>query len=497
MAESSLKQKTLTGFFWRLGERFGLQAISFVVNIILARKLGEEVLGTVALILAFTEILQVFIDSGMGNALIQKKDSDDLDFSTVFYFNIITCVILYVALFFVAPYLEGKYAGLSVYVQVLGLTLIISGLKNVQVAFISKQLEFKKFFYSAMPAILISGIVGVAMAYMGYGIWALVAQRLLNTLLSTVIMWFTVKWRPKWTFSLQRLKGLFSYGWKLFCSSLIDRLYNECRTILIGTKYDEADLGRYDQGQKIPKIIASNLNASIDGVLFPALSKEQDDVHKIKSMTRRSIKTSSCVLWPMMMGLAAIAFPLLELLLGEKWDIADCSIYLRIFCVSYAFYPIHTANLNAIKAVGRSDVFLILEIVKKVVGLAILGITFFYGVKAIAIGMLIGTFASSFINAFPNKKLLGYSYFEQLKDIAPSLIVSVFMAAVVYFVQFALYPLYVSSASALLLVAIILVSILAGVIIYVVASLILKLEAFMYVFDMVKKFLLKFLKKTN
>ncbi len=484
MAESNLRQKTLAGFFWRLAERFGLQAVSFIVNIILARELGEDALGTVALILAFTEILQVFIDSGMGNALIQKKNSDDIDFSTVFYFNLVVCIVLYAGLFFVAPYLQGKYEGLSAYIRVLGLTLVVSGLKNIQIAYISKKLQFKKFFYSTMPAVLISGAVGVAMAYMGFGIWALVAQRLLNTFFSTMIMWFTVKWKPKWVFSFKRLKGLFSYGWKLFCSSLIDRLYNECRTILIGLKYQKADLGQYDQGQRIPKIIASNLNASIDGVLFPAMSQEQDNREKVKSMTRRSIKTSSCILWPMMMGLAAVSFPLLQLLLGEKWDISAVAFYMRIFCITYAFYPIHTANLNAIKAVGRSDIFLKLEVAKKVVGLSILSVTFFINVQAIAIGMLLGNIASGIINAFPNKKLLNYSYLEQIRDILPSMAASVFMAVVVYLMQFISLPTIVLLA----------LQVIVGAVVYVGISYIFKLEAFMYVFEMVKKILFKFLK---
>ncbi|MBQ5590092.1 MAG: lipopolysaccharide biosynthesis protein [Clostridia bacterium] len=485
MAESNLKQKTLSGFFWRLAERFGLQAVSFIVNIILARELGEDAMGTAAMLIAFTEILQVFIDSGMGNALIQKKNSDVIDFSSVFYFNIVVCVVLYTGLFFAAPHLQGKYEGLSAYIRVIGLTLIVSGLKNIQIAYISKTMQFKKFFYSTMPAVLVSGAVGVAMAYMGYGIWAFVAQRLVNTFLSTLIMWFTVKWKPQWVFSFKRLKGLFSYGWKLFCSALIDRLYTECRTIFIGKRYEKADLGQYDQGQKIPKIIASNLNASIDGVLFPAMSQEQDNREKVKSMTRRSIKTSSCVIWPMMMGLAAVAVPLLTLLLGdEKWNIPSVSFFLRIFCITYAFYPIHTANLNAIKALGRSDIFLKLEIAKKVVGLSILAVTFFINVKAIAIGMLLGNIASGIINAFPNKKLLGYSYLEQIRDILPSMAVSVFMAVVVYLMQFIQLPTMV----------LLLLQVIVGAVVYFGVSYLFKLEAFMYIFEMVKKFLFKFLK---
>lgn len=485
--KQNLRNKTLSGFFWRLAEKIGLQGVTFVVQIVLARLLLPEQYGTVALIVVFTDILQVFIDSGMGNALIQKKDADDLDFSTVFYFNIFICTVLYLGMFVVAPYIDlnvydGKYEGLTSYIRVLSITLIISGLKNVQVSYVSKHMQFKKFFFSTIGATIFSAVVGIAMAYNGYGVWAIIGQRLTNTFMSTLILWFTVKWKPKLMFSFSRLKGLFSYGWKLLCSSLIDRVYYECRQFLIGGIYSATDLGLYNQGDKIPKMIATNINASIDGVLFPALSQEQDHKDRIKSMTRRSIKTSGFVIWPIMLGLAAVAEPLIDLLLGEKW--MGCVFFLRIFCITYAFYPIHTANLNAIKAMGRSDIFLVLEIVKKSVGIILLISTMFISVKALACSLLLSTLASSFINAFPNRKLLGYSYFEQIKDIIPSMTIAGIMAVAVYFVHF--IPLNN--------IILLFIQVIVGVVIYVGLSWIFKLEAFTYIVDILIKFFARFKK---
>ena len=472
-----IEQKTIfSNFIWRFLERCGAQLITFIVSIVLARILDPVVYGTVAIVTVITSILQVFVDSGLGNALIQKKNADDTDFSTVFYFNIGVCTLLYLILFFVAPLIASIYEmpELTDIVRVLGLTLIISGVKNVQQAYVSKNMLFKKFFFSTLGGSIASGVVGVLMAIWGYGVWALVAQTLANLAIGTIVLWLTVKWRPKWVFSWQRLKGLFSYGWKLLTSALIDTVYNNIRPLIIGYKYTAEDLSYYNKGKQFPNLIVTNVNSSIDSVLLPAISKEQDDKSQVKRMMRRAIKTSSFIMWPLMVGLGVCAEPLIRLLLTEKW--LFCVPYLRIFWFTYAFYPIHTANLNAIKAIGRSDVFLKLEIAKKVVGMALLLSSIWFGVMAMAYTLLISAVVSSFINAFPNRKFLGYGYLEQIKDILPSIILSAVMGVAVFFINF--IPIHD--------VLKLCIQVPLGAAIYIVGAKVFKFESFTYILNMVK-----------
>ena len=400
------KKSVIGNFIWRFAERCGAQLVTFIVSIVLARILDPKDYGTIALVTVFTTILQVFVDSGLGTALIQKKDADDLDFSSVFYFNFIVCIILYVGMFIAAPYIALFYKDttLTPVIRVISLTIVISGVKGIQQAYVSKNMLFKRFFFSTIGGTIFSAVLGIAMAYMGYGVWALVAQQLSNTAIDTLILWLTVKWRPKKMFSYERLKGLFSFGWKLLISSLLDTAYNNLRNLIIGKLYSSSDLAFYNQGEKFPKVIVMNINASIDSVLLPTMSVEQDNPERIKQMTRRAIKTSTYVMAPLMMGLAFCAEPIVRLVLTDKWIF--CIPFLRIFCITYMFWPVHTANLNAINAMGRSDWFLRLEIIKKIVGLAILLSTMWFGVMAMAYSLLLSSVLSQIINSWPNRKLL-------------------------------------------------------------------------------------------
>ncbi len=467
-----------TNLFWRFMERCGAQGVTFVVSIILARLLDPEVYGTIALVTVFITILQVFVDSGFGNALIQKKDADDLDFSTVFYFNIAFSVLLYLLMFFSAPFIAKFYENeaLIQIIRVLSLNVLISSVKNVQQSYVSKKLIFKKFFIVTISASIISAVIGIYMAYKGFGVWSLVAQTLSSSVVSTIILWFTVKWRPKLLFSFSRLKGLFSFGWKLLVSSLLDTTYNNLRSLIIGKMYTANDLAFYNKGKTFPNLIVTNINASIDSVLLPTMSAMQDSRDAVKAMTRRAIKISTYIMMPMMMGLAVCAQPLIELLLTEKW--LFCVPYLRIFCFTYAFYPIHTANLNAIKAMGRSDLFLKLEIIKKAVGLIFLLSSMWFGVMAMAYTLLLTSVISQIINSWPNKKLLDYSYLEQIKDILPQISLSSIMGVCVYCIQF------INLASIITLA----IQVLLGLIIYIVGSKIFKLESFNYVLNILKNF---------
>lgn len=471
------KQKVVSNLIWRFMERFGSQLVAMVVQIILARMLDPAVFGTVAKVTIITTILLVFVDSGMANSLIQKKDPDDLDFSSVFYFNMAFCLVLYAGLFAAAPAIARFYddAQLTAIVRVLGLTVVVAGVKNVQQAYVSKTLQFKRFFFATLGGTLLSAAVGIVMVFCGFGVWAIVAQQLTNVTVNTAILWLTVGWRPKRMFSFERLKGLLGYGWKLLVSGLLDTVYNKLREIMIAVFYTDADLAYYNRGMTYPNLLVENINASIDSVLLPVLSAEQDHKEQVRNMTRRAIRISTYVMMPMMMGLAVCAEPLIRLLLTDKW--LPCVPYLRIFCFSYAFYPLHTANLNAIKAMGRSDLFLKLEIIKKVFGVIILLVTLQYGVYVMALSLLFTSVMSQLINSWPNAKLLDYAYGHQLMDMLPAILLSLVMGAAVYPIQLFGWSDWVTLP----------VQVIAGAAVYILGSVIFRLDSFSYLLGIMKK----------
>lgn len=477
--------KVVSNFIWRFAERCGAQLVQFIVSIVLARLLAPEVYGTIALITVITTILNVFVDSGMGSALIQKKDADSVDFSTVFYFNMFVCIVLYVGLFISSPWIAHFYkdATLIPVIRVLGLTIVISGVKNIQQSYVSKTMQFKRFFFSTLGGTIGAAVIGIWMAFKGFGVWALVTQQIFNATVDTLILWITVKWRPKRQFSFERLKGLFSYGWKLLASALLDTVYTNLRQLIIGRMYTPSDLAFYNRGKQFPDLIITNINTSIDSVLLPTMSQEQDNVERVKAMTRRAIKTSTYIMAPLMMGLAFCATSVISLILTDKW--LACVPYMQIFCITSMFYPVHTANLNAIKAMGRSDLFLKLEIVKKVVGMVLLLSTMWFGVMAMAYSLLVSSVLSQIINSWPNRKLLNYGYLEQLKDILPGIILAVVMGICVYPVQW----LGLSDIITLC------IQVPLGAIIYIIGSKIFKLESFEYILDMIKPYILKILHK--
>lgn len=471
----------MSGLFWRFAERCGAQGVSFVVTIVLARLIAPDAYGIIALCTVFTAVLQVFVDSGMGSALIQKKNADDIDFSTVFYFNIAACSVLYGIMFFAAPLIASFYndTALTPVIRVLSLTLVISGVKNVQQAYVSRNLLFKRFFFATIGGTAGAAVLGIVLAYKGFGVWALVVQQIFNAAADTVILWITVKWRPKKVFSTERLKGLFSYGWKLLLSSLIDTIYNNVRQLIIGKMYSPVELAHYNKGQRFPDLIVTNINTSIDSVLLPVMSSEQDDRERIKMMTRRAIKTSTYVMAPLMIGLAVTAPVVIKLLLTEKW--LPCVPFLRIFCLTYMFFPVHTANLNAIKAMGRSDLFLRLEIIKKVMGVVFLLSTMWFGVMAMAYSLLVSCVLSQFINSWPNRELLEYKYLEQLKDILPNILLAILMGAAVHLTAFFGFSDMVTLCMQIIL----------GIVVYIGFSGILKIDSFEYLWGIIKPVLLR------
>lgn len=467
----------ISGFLWRLMERMGAQIVSFVVSIVLARILNPKAYGTIALITVFTTIMQVFVDSGLGNALIQKKDADDIDFSTVFYVNIAFCSSLYFLMWAFAPFIASFYRDIHLvpYIRVLSLTIVVSGIKNVQQAYVSKNMLFKKFFFATLGGTIGAAVIGIAMALKGFGVWALIAQQLFNLTMDTAILWITVPWRPKCVFSFKRFRSLFSYGWKLLVSTLLDTGYNNLRQLLIGRIYSRSELAYYNQGDKFPALIINNINSSIDSVLLPAMSHDQDDKQRIRNMTFRSITISTYMMGPFLIGMAACADTLVHLILTEKWIL--CVPFMRIFCICYFFYPIHTANLNAVKAMGRSDIFLKLEIIKKAIGLIILLVSIRISVMAMAWSLLITSFFSMIINSWPSKGLFDYDFFSQMRDIFPNILASAIMGVFVY-----LEGLWIPGTLIKLILQII-----TGALIYIGMSVLLKNQSYEYLMGIIRQ----------
>lgn len=471
------KKAVLSGLFWKFGERITAQLVSLLVSIILARLLSPDDYGAVALVMVFITIANVFVSSGFGNALVQKKDADNLDFSSVLYINIAVSILIYAVLFISAPFIA-KFYGMPILnpvLRVLGIRIPVAAVNSIQHAYVSRHMLFKRFFWSTLFGTVISGIAGIIMAYSGFGIWSLVAQYLINTCTDTVVLWFTVKWRPILACSFERAKPLIKYGWKLLVSGLLDTGYTQLRSLLIGKIYTSEDLAFYNQGEKYPQVLCVNINSSIGSVLFPAMSQFQNDKDRVKEITRRSIQVCSYTIWPIMVGFAITAEPLIRLLLTDKW--LPCVPFLRIFCFTYGLWPIFTANLQALNAIGRSDIFLKLEIIKKILGIIVLVISIPFGTLAIAEGLIITSIAGIFINAAPNVKLLKYSFKEQLSDLLSPFVLSLIMAAIIF-------PI---SKTGLSDIAVIIIQVFCGAVIYLIGSVISKQEGFLYILNFFKK----------
>lgn len=473
------KSKALSGLMWSFLERFGAQSLTLIVSIVLARLIDPKVFGLISIVTVLMAILNVFVDSGLGNALIQKKDADSTDFSSVFYFNMAMCTALYVLLFFAAPLIARFFElpELTAVIRVMGIALIFSGINNVQRAYVARQLKYKRFFFATLGGTLGAAVVSIWMAYNGYGVWALVGQSLVTTIANSVILWFTVKWRPTRVFSFERFKSLFSFGWKLLASSLIDTIYNNLRQIIIGKMYSAESLAFYNRGYMIPNALVGSINSAIDSVLFPVMSTAQDNAETVKAMTRRSIRTTSYLIWPIMLGIAACSEPLVSVVLTDKW--LPCVPFVIIFCICYAFQPVETANLNAIKALGRSDIFLKINVLKKSIGFAVLVATMWFGPLVMALSNLFFVIVNLIINIYPNRRLLNYSYRQQLADIAPAVLLSVAMFGIVFSVQFFGLANWIT----------LLIQVPLGMAIYIVGSKLFRVESFEYIINTAKALL--------
>lgn len=426
----------LSNLSWKFAERIASQAVSFVVSIVLARILAPSDYGAIAMVMIFVTLANVIVEGGFSSALIQKKDADKLDFSTVFYFSLVFSIVLYAILYIAAPSISRFYGSgyevLTPVLRIIGIQVIIYAVNSVQQAYVSKKMMFQKFFWSTLVGTIVSAILGLVMAYSGCGIWALVGQQLSMTVTNVLVLYIVTRKLPGLMFSFERLKGLFNYGAKILGASLLVSLFLDLRSLIIGKLYSAKDLAFFDRGRQFPNLIVVNVNSSVGAVLFPKMSEQQDDTQKIKETCRMSIRFSSFVMMPLMMGLAACGEPLIRLLLTDKW--IDCVPFLQLFCIIYMFYPMHTANMQAIKALGHSGTFLKLEFLKKIIELICLVLVMKISVIAIAVNMAILTTLFTFINAFPNIKYLNYSFVEQMKDIVPPIVMSTIMGVSVFLV---------------------------------------------------------------
>ena len=468
--KDKLKQKTISGLFWQFLQKSSGQVVSFAISVVLARLLLPEEFGVVALAGMFLVWIGVFLDCGFGTALVQKKEIDDLDYSSIFWAQLLFSLCLYFFVFFISPYLGLLFKSESVVpvLRVAGLSMIVSSFSGIQNAILTRRMDFKFYFYITIIGTIISGIIGLCLAFWGYGVWALVAQSLSNTVISTLLLFHFVRWLPKFQFSVVRFKELFSFGWKYMMSSLIGTSFYQLRGYIIGIRYTAADLAFYNRGEGIPQLFTRNIDSTINGVMFPALSKLQNDREGLVRAISRSMKTSSYVLMPILFGLAAVCDKLVIILYTEKW--APCVPFMQILCVTECLGILNTANLQALKGVGRADVLLRLELYKKPVMIAILIATTFISPLAIAAGMCVYGVYALIINAHPNKKYVGYSFVQQLRDVSGNSILAVIMAVFVFMVGRLDMNIYLS----------LFLQIAIGVFFYIGFSAVFRIESYLY-----------------
>ncbi|MEZ7674407.1 lipopolysaccharide biosynthesis protein [Prevotella sp. 20925_1_30] len=428
----SLKQATTKGLFWSSVERFSNQGVQFVFSIILARLLSPSDYGIIAMVTIFFAVAQSFVDSGFSNALVRKTDRVEEDLSTCFYFNIGVGIIAYIVLFLIAPLVANFYSQpiLSPIIRITGLGVILNSLCVVQQALFTIKIDFKSQAKITLSATVISGIVGVILAYQGYGIWALVWQGVASSIVRMGLLWLMSKWRPRTGFSKSSFNYLFGYGSKLLASGLLDTIYNNIYPIVIGKFYTPAQLGNYSRALGWAQLPSANITSILQRVTFPVLSAIQDDTLRLQNSYRRLLKLSAFIVFPLMMGLAAIASPLIRVILTAKWD--GCVLYLQILCFALMLYPIHAINLNLLQVKGRSDIFLRLEIIKKIIGVVILIITIPLGITAMCLGMVFSSIICLIVNTYYTSRFIDVGLLTQLKDLKIILINSLVMGGGIY-----------------------------------------------------------------
>ncbi len=481
MNNQQLKRKAASGFAYRFAERALAKSISFVIQLLLARLLLPEEYGLIALVTVVITICDVFVTYGFGNALVVNKDSDQLDFSTCFYFCIVLAILLYVVLFFTSPIIASFYKNeaLTPILRVMGLRIPLAAVNSVQHAYVAKHLRFKKFFYATLIGTILSGVGALVMAYMGFGVWALVEQYLGHAFIGTFCLWFIVGWRPTWQFSFARLKAIYSFGWKILAIALIDTVFSRLRSLVIGKKYSSGDLAYYNRGYSFPSFGMRMIEPTVNSVLFPTLSKCNDDQSHMRQITRRVLQVSTYIISPIMIGLIVTAKPLVLVLLTEKW--LPCVIYLQIGCTANLFRCQQFINNCVIKSSGQAGLLLKLDILKKGIGLVLLLVSMNFGVIWIAWSLVAFYFISMVINVAPNRKILNYGYWEQFKDVAQNMLPALLMGTCIYPIQL----LHLHNIILLVL------QIIVGAAFYLGISAVMKNESFLFALRFVSQKILK------
>ena len=476
---SDIRFKALKGASWSFADNIMSQGITFLVGLVLARLLTPEEYGLIGIILIFIALFNSIVDSGFSNALIRKNDAKDIDYNTVFITNMVLSVVLFFALYFTAPAIARFFnqPSLTLLTRVMGSVLIINAFAIIHRTILVKRVDFKTQTKVSLIASVASGVIGISMAVAGYGVWSLVGQQISRQMLNSVFLWLWTKWYPKIQFSIESFKELFSFGWKLLVSGLIDTVWREIYQVVIGKCYSAETLGQYTRAQQFGSIFSSNLTAVVQRVSYPVLSEIQDEKARLKAAYQKVIKVTMLVTFCCMLGLASIAEPMIVTLIGEQW--LPAVPLLQIICFMMMLYPLHAINLNMLQVQGRSDLFLKLEIIKKIIAVGPLILGVFIDIYWMLWGSVITGFIAYYLNAFYSGRFLNYSIWEQIKDILPSFVIAVVMAALVYAISF------VNASSIVLL----LIQFLTGV--AIVLCEILRLDAYLEI----KNILLSFINK--
>lgn len=475
------KNRTITSVCWKLLERGGNQSIQLVVQIVMARILTPKEFGALAIMLVFINIGNVIVTSGLSTALVQTEEVDDSDFSTVFWMSLGASAILFTALFVAAPTLSTFYGMPTIVspLRVLGLLFLITAFNSVQVAIVQREMQFRKVFNATIVSVLVSGVIGIAVALAGAGLWALILQQLVYQVTNCFVLGLQVRWAPSFVFESAKAWKLFSYGWKLLVSGLLDQGYQSLSDLIIGKQFSASSLGLVSQGKKYPQAVGGMLDGAIHPVMLSAVSRVQTDASQVKRLVRRALKTSTFLIVPSMTLFAVAAKSIVGLLLGEKW--IPCVPFLQMYCFIYALLPIHTTNLQALNGMGRSDLFLKLELIKKAYGICFILFAAFvlHDVYLMVAMYMITGIISTFVNAYPNKRVIGYSYSEQLRDIAPAFVISAIAGGLALFCGS-----FVTSPGLQILIEVALMAIT-----YFGIASIFKLEAFVYLINTARDFL--------
>ena len=430
--ESSLKQKAINGVKWTFLDQAGSLGISFVVGIILARLLQPAEYGLLGMVTVFTAIATVFTDSGFGQAMVRKMDLTEEDKLTAFWFSCGMGILVYIALFISAPWVSAFYnePQLTDILRITSIPILFSGLLTIPNMIFTREINFKVTTKISFSRAILSGMVGIYMAIMGYGVWALIMQGLVSYAIGVIMFNYYCRWKIKFIFKKKSFHYLWGFGSKMLASNLINTTYSNLYQIVIGKFYSSSDLGQYQRGQSYSGLFSNTLTQVVQRVSFPTLSKMQDDTERLKYGYRKIIKMSMLVSCLGSMALAAMAKPLIVILIGEKW--LPAAEYLQIICLGALLYPVHAINLNVLTVMGRSDLFLKLEIIKKIIGTVPIVIGIFLGIKVMLWAGVVSSFLCFAINAHYSEKLINYSFLNQFKDILPFIIASVLTAGLVY-----------------------------------------------------------------